>query len=551
LLAILKAGAAYVPVDPAYPADRIAHMLADSAPVAVLTQQSLRQASARLRTEAAAPQLVCIDDPAIGAAGPAHNPTPHALGLRACHLAYLIYTSGSTGLPKGVMIEHRNACNMVAWARDHFTPAQLARTLFCTSINFDLAVYEMFVPLSAGGTLVIARDILDETLDLDGVTHINTVPSTIATLAGRGRIPASVRSINLAGEALKRELVETLFATTEVEQVANLYGPSETTTYSTWIGMQRQHGFQPYIGRPLANTQIYLLDSRLAPVPLGVAGELYIGGAGVARGYLNRPELTAERFIADPFSADPHARLYKTGDLGRYAADGNIEYLGRNDFQVKLRGFRIELGEIETALVACAGVREAVVAAREDHPGDQRLVAYLLAHDGAMLDAAGLRAALAATLPGYMVPAAFVTLAAYPRTPNGKLDRMALPAPDHSAVATRTYAAPQGPDETVLAAIWGELLGLERIGRHDHFFELGGHSLLALQLMSRIREQCQVAIPLRALFDAPVFHQFSAMVTAAQIARFADHDIDSLSQKLDGLSETELLALLSEGFSNE
>jgi non-ribosomal peptide synthetase component F len=291
----------------------------------------------------------------------------------------------------------------------------------------------------------------------------------------------------------------------------NVYGPTECTVDAS-IGKLTKFDPTPHIGRPIANTQIYILDQHLQPVPLGVTGEIYIGGAGVARGYLNRPELTAERFIADPFSHKAGARLYKTGDLGRYLADGNIEYLGRNDFQVKIRGFRIELGEIEAKLAACSGVREAVVIAREDQPGDKRLVAYLLAEEGVTLVAGELRAELATSLAEYMLPAAFVNLECFPLTPNGKLDRRALPAPDQASLVTRGYEAPIGEVEQTLAMIWQDLLGIDRVGRHDHFFELGGHSLLVITLMERLRQH-NLQMEVRTVFSAP-----SLQAMAAEIA---------------------------------
>jgi acyl carrier protein len=299
------------------------------------------------------------------------------------------------------------------------------------------------------------------------------------------------------------------------------------------------------IGRPIANTQIYLLDAQRQPVPLGVAGEIFIGGDGVARGYLNRPELTAERFIADPFSPDPQARLYKTGDLARYLPDGNLEFLGRNDFQVKIRGFRIEPGEIEARLGACEGVREAQVVAREDSPGDKRLVAYLVAREGAAVSAASLRAALSAVLPEYMVPSAYVMLDAFPLTPNGKLDRRALPAPDQSSVVTQAYEAPQGEIEMAIAEIWQDLLGLEQVGRHDRFFELGGHSLDAVQLHARIRQKYDVTISIRDIFERPSLAEIAELLVSLQLKQFSDADIEEIGMEFAGLSEHELRNILT------
>ncbi|WP_230579561.1 non-ribosomal peptide synthetase, partial [Xenorhabdus bovienii] len=506
LLAILKAGGAYVPLDPTYPAERLAYMLDDAAPVALLTQTAwIDMLSSTIPT-------VVLDAPESSmTTQSAYNPEPQALGLTSRHLAYVIYTSGSTGQPKGVAIAHRNTVNFLTWAQRTFSPEELAHTLFATSLNFDLAVYECFVPLIAGGTVHLVPDALSLMTTSQPVSLINTVPSAIAHLIETKAVPMTARTVNLAGEALKPHVIEHLFADTSVQDVCNLYGPSETTTYSTWIRMNRAEGFVSHIGRPIANTRIYILDAYGQPVPLGVTGEIHIAGAGVARGYLNRPELTAERFLADPFSSDPDARMYKTGDLGRWRPDGNIDYLGRNDFQVKLRGFRIELGEIETQLMQCRGVRETVVLAREDEPGQKRLVAYVRPLDGVELVPAELRQQLAQRLAEYMLPSAFMTLDAFPLTPNGKLDRQALPAPDLSAVVARGYETPVGEVETALAQIWQDLLRLEQVGRHDHFFELGGHSLIIVNLIERLHG-LGWRLDVRSVFATPVLTEMAQAI---------------------------------------
>ncbi|HET7462386.1 MAG TPA: amino acid adenylation domain-containing protein [Longimicrobium sp.] len=503
LLAVLKAGGAYVPLDPGYPRERLAYMLADSAPAAVLTQKHLRD-----RVENAGVPVLELDAAAPAwASAPATNPAVE--GLRPEHLAYLIYTSGSTGRPKGVAIAHRNTVNFLHWAASAFADAGLVRTLFSTSLNFDLAVFELFTPLTRGAAVHVVEDAVALLHSPADVTLVNTVPSAMRALLDGGGLPAGVRTVNLAGEPLQGSLVERIFAETGVERVCNLYGPSETTTYSTWVEMRRSDGFAPHIGTPIHNTRVYVLDAALQPVPVGVAGELCIGGAGVARGYLGRAELTAERFVADPFAREPGARMYRTGDLARWRPDGTVEFLGRVDHQVKVRGFRIELGEIETRLIQHPDVREAVVLAREDTPGDTRLVAYVVGDQPPAADV--LRAYLGERLPGYMVPAAYVRLDALPLTPNGKLDRKALPAPEGGAYTAREYQAPVGETEQALAEIWAEVLRVERVGRHDNFFELGGHSLLVVRVIARMRQRGLHA-QVRALFTAPTLASLAAEV---------------------------------------
>ncbi|HEY5906539.1 MAG TPA: amino acid adenylation domain-containing protein, partial [Vicinamibacteria bacterium] len=426
--------------------------------------------------------------------------------------AWVSFTSGSTGVPKGVAIEHASALNFICWGKSAFDPGLLQRTLFSTSLNFDLAVFECFVPLAVGAGVVIVDNALETGRSAPEATLINTVPSVMKTLVEAGGVPGSVRLVNLAGEPLRRELVERIFTTTQAEAVCNLYGPSETTTYSTWVRMRRGEAFAPHIGGPIANTQVYILNEKLEPAPVGVVGELYIGGAGVARGYLNRPELTAERFVPAPFGERAGQRMYKTGDLGRWLPGGKVEFLGRNDFQVKVRGFRIELGEIEAALSAHPAVREAVVVAREEGEGGKRLVAY---YAGEEATSEALRVHLSAALPNYMVPAAYVRLESLPLTPNGKLDRKALPAPDAGAYASRGYEAPQGEIETALAEIWADVLKLERVGRHDNFFELGGHSLLGVRVISRLRQELSVEASISDLFEHPVLADFALALESA------------------------------------
>jgi amino acid adenylation domain-containing protein len=424
------------------------------------------------------------------------------------NLAYLIYTSGSTGVPKGVAIEHRSAVALVRWALATFPPAVFAGTLASTSIAFDLSVFELFVPLSCGGTVVLA----DNALALPAaaaaareagveITLVNTVPSAISELMRLEALPASVRTVSLAGEPLKRPLADRVYGGLDVERVLNLYGPSEDTTYSTFARVPRDTPQAPTIGRPIAGTEAYVLDGRLGPAPAGVTGELYLGGQGLARGYLGRPDLTAERFVPDPFGV-LGAWLYHTGDLARWRVDGELEFLGRRDSQVKVRGFRIELGEIEECLGRHPGVREAAVVAREE--GDEtRLLAYVVAGVEPAPAAGELRAFLRASLPEHMVPSTFVPLDALPLTPNGKVDRRALPAPGVAGVDRQAYVAPRTVTEELLAGIWAEVLKVERVGACDNFFDLGGHSLLAAQVVSRIRQAAELDLPLRALFQNP------------------------------------------------
>ena len=324
----------------------------------------------------------------------------------------------------------------------------------------------------------------------------------------------------------------------------NAYGPTETTVCASFYRCSaEQQGVVP-IGRPIANARMYVLDEHLEPLPVGVSGEIYIGGAGVAKGYLHKPELTEERFIVDPFQ--PGQRMYKSGDLGRWRADGAMEYLGRNDFQVKIRGFRIELGEIEGQLAACAGVRDAVVLAREDQAGEKRLVAYVVADEGHELTALTLRAALSASLPEYMVPAAFVMLAALPLTPNGKVDRNALAAPDDEALAKRAYEAPKGSAEVALAQIWKDVLRVSDVSRHDNFFELGGHSLMVAQLITRVRDEFDVTLPLFNVYQTPTVAALAEIVHSQQLQQFEADDIQQAMDELDNLSEAEIEQLLAQ-----
>jgi amino acid adenylation domain-containing protein len=523
LLGILKAGGAYVPLDPAYPFERLAYMLKDAAPTVLLTQERLK---GKLPDTAA--EVISLDSDWNEIAGEiANNLDLRAVGLRSQHLAYVIYTSGSTGTPKGVLVAHEN---LVAsnFARTHFY-GMCRHFLLISSIAFDSSCAGIFGVLTTGGKLTIATEdslcdpgALLDAIRQQGITDLLCVPSlyhSMLSLNRDGNSIASLARVVVAGEVCPASLLEMSAQGTTNIRLFNEYGPTEATVWAT-VFECKDDAFDSNvpIGRPIANTQIYILDQCYRVVPIGVVGEIYIGGAGVARGYLNRPELTAERFLPDLFRADSRARLYKTGDLGRWRSDGTIEYQGRNDDQVKIRGYRIELGEVEAQLRRYGQVREAAIVAREDVPGEKRLVAYVIPDDatdaGAAPSVEALRAHLKAVLPGYMVPSAFVMLKCFPLTPNGKLDRSALPAPELGAYGSRQYEAPQGEMEEILAQIWKELLRVERVGRHDNFFELGGHSLLATRLISRVRELLRVELPLRALFDAQTMKQLSVCVKA-------------------------------------
>jgi amino acid adenylation domain-containing protein len=534
LLGVLKAGGAYVPLDPAYPAQRLAFMLADAEVQVLLTTSDL---SATVTTEVPVLYLDRDDD-----ARRENTVCP----ARAENLSYVIYTSGSTGVPKGVAITHRNASAFLHWAINFFAPQKLRAVLASTSINFDLSVFELFAPLSVGGSVILADNALHlATLPAASqVELINTVPSAMAELVRQRAVPPSVRVVNLAGEALSRKLVQEIYALGTVEQVINLYGPSEDTTYSTYEKLGADNAV--LIGRPIENTQIYLLDAEMQPVAVGVAGELYIGGDGVARGYLNRPDLTAERFVPDPFSERQGARLYRTGDLARYRAGARLEYLGRLDHQVKLRGFRIELGEIEAQLARHPQVRQCVVTASEDDGGDKRIVAYVVAHAGEPLATGELRAFLKEHLPQYMLPSAFVLLPELPLTANGKVDRNRLPAPEfRNQEMEREFVAPRTPTEAQLASIWSEVLKIDRIGIHDNFFALGGHSLLATQMIARLRNAYNVDVPLRRLFESPTVAGLAVAVVQEQAAEVDEDNMADLIAELEFLSDDDALSQLS------
>lgn len=502
LLGVLKAGGAYVPLDPGYPGDRIEYMLEDAGVRVVVTQESLKQ-----QIPARSAELVCVDD-ADRQSITDHDGPNLASDVAPANLAYVIYTSGSTGKPKGVALTHLGVVTLLHWATEVFPSEALSGVLASTSICFDISVFEIFAPLSWGGSVILAEDALHlmSLKSAGDVTLVNTVPSAAAELVSAGALPPSLQVLNCAGEVLTRDVVERAYAQCPEAKVFDLYGPSEDTVYSTFA-LRRPAG-PVTIGRPVLNTDGYILDSSLQPVPIGVAGELHVGGDGLARGYLNRPDLTAERFIPNPFDRDGGKRLYKTGDLARYRPDGNIEFIGRIDHQVKIRGFRIELGEIESILRRHVDVREAVVTA-----SDNQLVAYVAPFERQTLTISEMRAYLKERLPDHMVPGFFVLLDALPRTPSGKLDRKSLPPVDRESLLAGTgYVAPRGPVEEIVAGVWADILGLMRVGIYENFFEVGGTSLLAVQVVTRLRSALEVELPLRNVFEWPTVEGLAGAV---------------------------------------
>ncbi len=522
LLGVLKAGGAYVPLDVMYPRERLAFMLQDSGAAVVLTQTRweglLPEGSRLIRLDA--------DWEAIVQESP-ENPQ---VGVAQENLAYMIYTSGSTGRPKGAAILHRGLANYLHWCERAYPLAAGCGAPVHSSISFDLTVTSIFAPLATGRQV----HLLSEDLGIDALlmalrsgaeyslvkitpVHLNLLAQQLSPEEAAGR----TRAFIIGGENLLAESIAFWQKYAPETLLVNEYGPTETVVgccvYQAPVG-KAQSGSVP-IGQPISNTQLYALDAHMNPAPVGVAGELYIGGAGLARGYHKKPGLTAEKFVPDPFGVEPGARLYRTGDLARWLPDGNLEFLGRVDHQVKVRGFRIETGEIETALAQHPAVRKAVVLAREDRRGDNRLVAYVAARDGNRPSVAALRSFLQATLPDYMIPTAFVMLDAIPLTANGKVDRRALPAPEEGALdGGGDFVAPRTPIEEVLAGIWGQVLEIERVGVYDHFFELGGHSLLAMQVVSRIRDAFRVELPVRTLFESPTVADLAGGLIEAQRA---------------------------------
>jgi amino acid adenylation domain-containing protein len=515
LLGVLKASGAYVPLDPAYPRERLAFMLQDAQALVLLTQErfagNLPEHGAEVvRLDSGWQQLA-----SESTENPLHTVVPD-------NLAYVIYTSGSTGQPKGAMNTHRGVCNRLLWGQRAYGLSESDRVLQKTPFSFDVSVWEFFWPLLSGASLVLARpgghqdsEYLTALIRAERISTIHFVPSMLQLFLESGGFEhcPGLRRVMCSGEALPYGLQERFFARSDAE-LHNLYGPTEASIEVTSWECRRAGAEETVpIGRPISNAQIYLLDEQMQPVPVGVPGELHIGGTCVARGYLKRPALTAEKFIPHPFSAEPGARLYKSGDLARHLPDGNVDYLGRIDQQIKLRGFRIELGEIEGALGQHPLVRECVVLAREDEPGEKRIAAYLTTRAPQAPSTGELRAYLKERLPEYMIPSYFVMLEELPLSPNGKLDRKRLPAPGGARPELREkYEAPRNERERTLSGIWSEVLGVDQVGIHDDFFELGGHSLIATRVLSRMNQTFKAELPLRCMFDSPTVAGLAALL---------------------------------------
>ena len=531
LLGVLKAGAGYVPLDPALPTGRISYMLEDSRSRIVLT---------RSRFLAGLPQsnalMLCLDEDrreltveATDNLGNVSHPG---------NLAYVIYTSGSTGKPKGVMVEHQGLINVLNFFRTKLQVTEHDAVLATTTLSFDIAALELYLPLLAGGLLVLSGPLQSEMEQLAAKAEQNHIsilqgtPTLWNLLAAQTwAAPAKELKILCGGEALEKATADRLLQISPF--VWNVYGPTETTVWSSIFEARYASGTVVPIGKPIANTQMYVLDHNMQPTPVGVTGDLYIGGMGLARGYVSRPDMTAEKFVPDPFAGSEGGRLYATGDVARWKADGNLEFAGRKDYQLKVRGYRIEPGEIEIALLEDHDVEQAVILARDDGQGDKKLVAYVVPAAEKMVSAAKLHEFLRARLPEYMVPSHFVILDKLPQTINGKIDRKALPAldPVHT-MPEQSYVAPQTPIEKAIARIWSSVLRLERVGVHDNFFHLGGHSLLGTQVISRVRKAYHVDLPLRSIFTMPTVAQFSEAVE------------DAVIEKLETLSDEEAQELL-------
>lgn len=549
ILGILKAGGAYVPLDPAYPKERLAFMLEDTQAPVLLTQERLLKS---LPEHPA--RVVCLDTDWEGIV-PESQENP-ASGVTADNLAYVIYTSGSTGKPKGTLITHQGLVNYLSWCTQAYAVEQGQRVPVQSSIAFDATITSLFAPLLVGSLVqLLPEDLGIEALSIvlqnsSNYSLVKITPAQLELLARQlppEKASGRTRAFIIGGENLVAEGIAYWQNVAPETKLVNEYGPTETVVgcciYQVTNG-KHYSGSIP-IGRPIANTQIYLLDQHLQPVPIGIPGELYIGGAGLARGYLNRPELTAEKFIPNPFGDARGARLYKSGDLARYLPSGDIEYLGRIDNQVKIRGFRIELGEIEALLRQHPLIEKTVVVAREDEPGNKRLVAYFVPNSEQAPSISELRSFLKQKLPEYLVPNAFVLLLALPLTSNGKVDRKALPAPEQVwSELEATFVAPRTSTEEVIARIWAEVLGLEQVGIHNNFFELGGHSLLLTQVTSRLHNAFQVELSVRQLFEAPTVADSAVIITQKLVEQADSEMLEQMLAELEQLPEDEVQAVL-------
>lgn len=526
LLGVLKSGGAYVPLDSSYPEERLSFMVSDASVRVLLTEERCRHLFPSVREN-----VVCLDTdwPAI-AVGDNSNPTT---GVTPSNLAYVMYTSGSTGKPKGAMILHRGLVNYLWWAIQNYKVQAGGSVPVHSSISFDLTVTSLYPALLSGGQVELlpedigAQNLLAALRRRKDRSLVKITPAHLEALSlqlGPDEVAGMTRVFVIGGENLLAENLRLWRNSAPSTRLINEYGPTETVVGCCVYEVKPEdpeNGSVP-IGRPIANTQLYILDENLDPVPPGEMGELYIGGAGVARGYLNRPDLTQERFLPDPFSAQSEARMYKSGDLARYRDDGIIEYLGRVDNQVKVRGYRIELGEIEAVLASCPVVQSCVVLAREDAPGDKQLVGYLVLRDGMLQAGEELQNHLKNRLPDYMVPAKFVYLDSFPLTHNGKIDRKALPAPlREDAQPDHDSAQPRNATEEALAAVWKDMFKIESVGIHDDFFDLGGHSLLAIKTMSRIRDVLGVDLPVLTLFENPTIAALAESLTKSGVAHAA------------------------------
>ena len=550
LLGILKAGGAYVPLDPSLPESRLAYTLKDAQINVLLTQSHLLGSIPNYENY----HTSCLDR-SWGEISQEDSSNPISKATPS-NLVYVMYTSGSTGTPKGVMIEHKALFNRLYWMQETFQLNRTNRVLQKTPFAFDVSVWEFFWPCLAGATLVFAKPeghkdagYLVDTIMQRNIDTIHFVPSMLEAFVQHPSVSTcnSLKRIICSGEALSHDLKQRLLQCLPDAELYNLYGPTEATIDVSWWNCRQQtdKAMVP-IGRPVANTQLLILDNHLNLMPIGAPGELYIGGVQLARGYLNRPELTQERFIPNPFPKIPSQRLYKTGDRCRYLSDGAIEYLGRLDSQIKLRGYRIELGEIESILTQHQQIQQAIVLLTENHPGHECLVAYLVATSTANLCIDDLRDHLKNQLPDYMIPSAFVCLDQLPLMANGKIDRKALPRPsDERLVTAQTYIAPRTPIEELLCQIWQDVLSVDKVGVNDNFFDLGGHSLLGTMVMSRVASLFGIDFPLLFLFELPTIANLAQSIENHLIDQFHPDELSEAIAELDDLSDNDVEQLLS------